>query len=335
MTRRRDLPALIAGTLGATLASVDSVASKQLTFGRVATPGPMAQIAAGGPTGLIGVALDGQLWALPLHAGSATRLGEGIDARTPLATGHGRIAARRLDGALWVMQDGRVGTSLRTVLAPAAGLLILPLAVIAIEAGSQAHHAVRLEPSGDAGPVWRRVAQSDLPVLPDARPVQADLDGNADGGQVVVLAGPDSKRYRHGVLGDSIEATQVVVLERHSLRVMRKLSLDAPFVFEDIAPRKVALESGDGLLTVRSGPPGAALVLVDADPAHAGALRVAASGPPIEAWAAEGRRLQRARNRHIAVLPRAPIGTTMGFSVAPRCTGFRTFRFDAFCRPRS
>ncbi len=53
------------------------------------------------------------------------------------------------------------------------------------------------------------------------------------------------------------------------------------------------------------------------------------------AWAAEGRRLQRARNRHTAVLPRAPIGTTMGFSVSPRCTGFRTFRFDAFCRPRS
>ena len=25
----------------------------------------------------------------------------------------------------------------------------------------------------------------------------------------------------------------------------------------------------------------------------------------------------------------------MGFSAAPRCTGFRTFRFDAFCRPRS
>ena len=56
---------------------------------------------------------------------------------------------------------------------------------------------------------------------------------------------------------------------------------------------------------------------------------------PLGAWAAEGRRLQRARNRPIAVLPRAPIGTTMGFSVSPRYTGFRAFHFDAFCRPRS
>ena len=53
----------------------------------------------------------------------------------------------------------------------------------------------------------------------------------------------------------------------------------------------------------------------------------------LEARAAEGRRLQRARSRHIAVPPCALIATTMGFSAAPRCTGFRTFRFDAFCRP--
>ena len=52
------------------------------------------------------------------------------------------------------------------------------------------------------------------------------------------------------------------------------------------------------------------------------------------ACAAEGRRLQHARNRHTAALARAPIEKFMGFSVSPRCTGFRTVRFDALCRPR-
>ena len=58
-------------------------------------------------------------------------------------------------------------------------------------------------------------------------------------------------------------------------------------------------------------------------------------GTLLGAWAAEGRRLQRARNRPIAALPRTPIASAMSFSASPRCTGFRTFRFDAFCRPRS
>jgi hypothetical protein len=48
----------------------------------------------------------------------------------------------------------------------------------------------------------------------------------------------------------------VVLLERHSLHVMRELVLDAPFVFDGIAPRKVALGARDGLLTVQSGPQG-------------------------------------------------------------------------------
>ena len=98
---------------------------------------------------------------------------------------------------------------------------------------------------------------------------------------MVVLTGPDSERYTHGVLGDAIETTRVVLLERHSLRVMRELVLDAPHVFEDIAPRKVALGSRDGLLSVQSGPQGAQLVLVDADPAAGAALRVAARGPAL------------------------------------------------------
>lgn len=241
----------------------------------------IAQVAAGGPTGLLAVGAGGALFALPPEGGHARRLAEGIDPATPLAVGHGRIAARRRDGALWVQAAGRSSVSSDGRLARAAGLLMLPLAVIGVEVEGARHRVVRFEPTG-AG-VWSRVARSEIEVLPDARPLQADVDGAGDGGHVVVLAGPDAQRYRHAVLGDAVEATRLVVLERHGLEVMRELMLDAPHVLEDIAPRRVSLGASDGLLTVRSGPQGGQLVLFDADPAAPGALRVAASGPALGA----------------------------------------------------
>lgn len=251
----------------------------QPAYRRVDSGAAMAQVAAGGPTGLLAVAADGRLLALSQDGARARRLADGIDPQTPLAVGHDRIAARRLDGALWVLEAGRVGVSAERTLAPAAGLLVLPSAVIGIGVDGGRHRAVRLEPTRTGS--WERVARSDIDVLPDARPLLADLDGRSDGGHVVVLAGPDAQRYRHGVLGDAVEATRLALLERHGLAVMRDLVLAAPHVFEDIAPRRVALGPRAGLLTVQAGRQGAQLVLVEADPASAGALRVAARGPAL------------------------------------------------------
>jgi hypothetical protein len=279
MIRRRH--ALVAVACG--LAEMPTHAQPSaMAFQTLAEPGSIVQIAAGGPMGLLGVSGSGALFAWPPTGGSARRLGEDLDASTPLAVGHGRVAARRRDGALWVLQDGRTAASAERTLAPSAGLLVLPLAVIAIASEAGQQRVVRMEPTGAA--TWRASARSDVTVLPDARPLQADIDGAGDSGHVVVLAGPDSHRYTHGVLGDAIEATRLVLLERHSLRVMREVVLDAPHVFEDVAPRKVALGSGEvreGLLTVLSGPQGAQLVLVDADPSATGALRIAARGPAL------------------------------------------------------
>lgn len=243
------------------------------------TPEEMAQVCAGGPTGVLAVGRSGTLYALPQNGGRGQRLADKIDPHTPLSVGHGRIAARRVDGALWVYEDGRVSTSSEQALAPLAGLLVLPLAIIGIEFNDMRHRVVRLEPTGTRS--WGRVARSRIDVLPDARPLQADLDGAGDGGHVVVLAGADAERYRHGVLGDAVEATRLALLERHGLAVMRDLLLDAPHVFEDIAPRRVTLGARDGVLTVQSGPQGAQLVLVDAEPASAASLRVAARGPAL------------------------------------------------------
>ena len=99
------------------------------------------------------------------------------------------------------------------------------------------HHVLRFEP--DASQAWAVVARSAEAVLPDARPLQADLDARGDGGHLVLLAGPDSPRYLHGVLGDGVEATRLLWLERHGLALMRELVLPVPDVLEDIAPRLV------------------------------------------------------------------------------------------------
>jgi len=299
MQRRRWL----AGAVGAVLARPATSAPPANAWRPIATPAPVAQIAAGGPTGLLAVGADGWLLALSLDGAPASRLADGIDPATPVAAGHGRIAARRIDGALWVHEAGRAGVSDKRMLAGTAGMLVLPLAIVVVEADGPRHRAARYEPAGSGA--WRSVARSDIDLMPDARPLQADLDGSGDGGHVVLLAGPDGERYRHGVLGDAIEATRLVVLERHGLEPMRELVLGPPHVFEDIAPRRVALGGRDGLLTVRAGPQGAQLVLVDADPARRDALRIAARGPTLGAanrWLspiAEGRQWLAVHTPHI------------------------------------
>jgi hypothetical protein len=206
----------------------------------VPTGEPISQVHAGGPSGLLGTGAGGSLWALSFTGEAPRRIADGIDPATPIATGHGRIAARMADGGLWVREDadgaGRVTPSRQAGLSVHAGLLILPLAVVAVvhTSGHQAdplgHRMARFEP--DPSGRWREVARSKDPVLPDARPVQVDLDGRSDGGHIAVLAGPDSTRYDHGVLGDAIEATGVLWLERHGLEMLRVLSLPAPHVIK-------------------------------------------------------------------------------------------------------
>ena len=43
--------------------------------------------------------------------------------------------------------------------------------------------------------------------------------------EVNVLAGPDARRVTHGVLGDGVEATRLLYLERHSLAPLRSVAL--------------------------------------------------------------------------------------------------------------
>lgn len=239
----------------------------------------MASLHAGAGGALLAVSSRGELWHL--ERGAWERLGQGLDASSPLASGHGRVTGRSLEGGLWVLESGRVTHSARPALAPNAGLLVLALAVIAVAPGHAGrHHLVRLTPGANG---WSESARGEAAVLPDARPVQFDPSGAAnDGnGHVAVFGGPDAVRYRHGVLGDDVEATSLLLLERHGLKPLARLDLPEPFVFEDIAPRPVGWRGARALLTVRAGPQGAQLAVAALDNRRAGQFALAALGEPL------------------------------------------------------
>jgi hypothetical protein len=227
---------------------------------------------------LFGLSADGELWQL--GAASWRRIAAGLDPAVPLASGHSRVVGRSREGGLWVFEGDRVATQRSPALAPHAGLLVLAFAVIAVAAASDGRsHVLRLEPMSGG---WRESARSTHEVLSDARPVQFDPDGGGtdDNGHVVVFAGPDAERYRHGVLGDAIEPRSILLLERHGLEPMARLDLPAPHVFEDIAPRVIAWRGRRALLTVRAGPQGAQLVVV-ARIGDSDRFELAALGEPI------------------------------------------------------
>ena len=240
----------------------------------------VARIDAAGSDGWLARDSSGRLWQV-VEDGSTRPLGEGLAPDGPLDVRHGRIAGRGLDGRLWVRTDGASLSAPErsgAVLAPHGGLCGLPLAVIGLIEQDGRTLVARFEP--DTQGHWQVVARSEEGVLPDAVPVIVDLDGHGNGGHVAVLAGPDRHRYPHAVLGDDVEATRVLWLERHSLQPLRTLRLEEPEVFEDRHLRPWRLPDGrQGLVTVRSGPSGAQLAVVAAALRASSALEIAAAGP--------------------------------------------------------
>jgi hypothetical protein len=252
------------------------------------TPGLLARVALGevrridaaGSDGWLARDGGGRLWQV-LEDGTAHLLGEGLAPEGRLDVSHGRIAGLGLDGRLWVRGERaprpQPQRSVAT-LAPHGGLCGLPLAMIGLIEHAGQTVVARFEP--DARGRWQVVAQSDEAVLPDAVPVIAALDRPGDGGHVAVLAGPDRQRYPHAVLGDDVEATRVLWLERHGLKPLRTLRLDGPEVFEDRQLRPWQLpDRRHALVTVRSGPLGAQMVVIAASLQDASALEIAAAGP--------------------------------------------------------
>lgn len=223
----------------------------------------------------------GRMWRIR-EDGSSQPIAEGLHPDAPLDARHGLIASHAPDGRPWVMKDSpsERPTLGEERMAPHGGLRILPGAIVGLVSRSGRTVVARFEaaPAGS----WTVRATSEDAVLPDAEPVLVDLDGQHGGAHVAVLAGPDGTRYGHGVLGDAIEATRVLWLDRESLRVLRQFELDAPYVFEDRLLRPWRLPDGRrGLVTMQAGPQGAQIAVLAAAPAEPGQLRIEFRGVPI------------------------------------------------------
>ena len=219
-------------------------------------PAPAVSLAYAGQ--LYVLTQQGELWAnAPLR-----KVVTNLSITTPLASCNGKVMAITPQGQLWWGQKTNV-----MALSPVSGLACAPGgAVLAV--GNQGE-LVRIEASGQES------SRADLHLLPDARPRFADLQGNHDP-LLMVLAAP-SGRYPHGVIGDKLEATELLAIDRHTLRVEYRLSLPTPFVFEDWEARPVQDGKREVAALVRSSVRGgAALVIVGLTDE---ALTVLAAGP--------------------------------------------------------
>jgi hypothetical protein len=257
----------------------------------------------------------GKLWERNSGAWFSALAAPLLDPTTPLTFAHGRLVGRSASGGLWMREGSGAATSYvvseDAKIKALCGLCPLGFAVIGVVIDSKGKSwLARFEPGGARG--WREVVRSYEPVLPDARPIQVDLDNNIGGasdGHIVVLAGPDDQRYRHGAVGDLVESTRLLYLERHSLKPIRTLTLDAPHVFEDIAPRLINWshqgKAKAALLTIRSGPRGSQLAVIRASMTDPKSLEFAALGDSIgtsNRWIAattDGERIAGVHTPHI------------------------------------
>ena len=177
----------------------------------------------------------------------------------------------------WLALVGPAVAEWRAETVPAPGR------VTAIEVhGAETHVAI--------GPNWYRIVPKTRTLfLSNAAFYPAVPPGGLSDGRVAIspgviasawLADP-TDRYRHGVLGDAIEAGSVVV-ERSDGRI-GTVAAGANAVFEDLLPRIAALNGVDRIVVVKSYlERGSALAIIDAE-----AMRIIAETPPIgrpHAW---------------------------------------------------
>lgn len=174
---------------------------------------------------LIVINRQGELW----HTDKKQKLAENLSPHITPAARYGRIASadKRGNFFLW-SKEGVYRSSIP--LAQHATMQPLAFATIVVTPLQDEYRLGRVEIQDN---VLKVVALSENAVLPDARPLLVNLNSNQhDNGHIAVLAKPDMETYRHGVLGDAIEAREVQYLERHTLEPLaQSLHLDG-LVFE-------------------------------------------------------------------------------------------------------
>ncbi len=177
----------------------------------------------------------------------------------------------------WLALDGPAAAEWRAETVPTSGL------VTSVEVrGADTRIAI--------GPNWYRIAPATGALIPAQAPGFAAVpagglsDGRVASGDRAIarawLAHP-TDRYRHGVLGDAIEAGSLVI-ERSDGRI-GTVTAGANAVFEDLLPRLATLDGVDRIVVVKSYlQRGSALAIIDAE-----SMKVIAETPPIgrpHAW---------------------------------------------------
>lgn len=121
------------------------------------------------------------------------------------------------------------------------------------------------------------LAERPVAALPDADPVA--LAGPDGGAAIALLEGP-TDRYRHGVLGDALEAAAVAVYAADAeLAELGRWEAPAAAAIEQRRALPFPADGGPGLLVTVSDARGGARYELLA--LHAGGLEPAAAGPPV------------------------------------------------------
>jgi hypothetical protein len=263
--RARLAVALLASLLvGFGEAPLGRAESEATSLGRVGSePLWIASLpSATGPRAAGVLGADGTLWRV-VEGSPPAPLASGLASEQVEVCGDGVLAVERSGRLLRVpLGPEASGVTLR---GPVASLLHRPLCLPgddALRAAGLAGGAATIGPQGDVVLVDARLAvrarADGVRAMPDAEFTLVDL--GAGGIALALLAAP-TQRYRHGVLGDEVEAGAVVLLALPSLAELGRWSAEGDDVIEE--RRATAWRSSDrgGLhLTVSNAQVGARVV---------------------------------------------------------------------------
>lgn len=207
--------------------------------------GEIVQLAVDDQQQLLMINKKGDLWKL----GDEQPILSGLSPYIQPQAGYGKTAVADNKGRFLLLENGRLYSS-DILLSPNSGMVILPFAVIAVANEKGESRLVRIETDAQKAKV---VVYSAMPVLSDARPVQVNFNGDNRQGHIAVLAQPDNITYRHGVLGDDVEAAELQFLERHNLQPLATALSQQGAVFEANSLAVFPTEKGNKIVTLMSG----------------------------------------------------------------------------------
>ena len=225
------------------------------------------------------------VWLAPMRGGVAALAADGTVVLFPDGVPGGPAAApvpleRNVQGDSLLVCDGHLyavaaGNELETVGTGRHGPQVSPHSrpaclpdgrVAAID--ERAQSVLLLEPD------MSLTARAELDALPDADPVVLE------GGRVAILAAP-TQSYRHGILGDEVEAAAVAILSGSDLHEVARYEVQPPAVVEQRRVLPFPPAGRDGMLLTISTPTEGARVVAVGETA-AGMVTLAA-GPPMGA----------------------------------------------------